>query len=484
LFGLLAAVVLAASARPAAAVPDFTPENNVIASTLTAQSIVPIITGGYRMYLTSGSYEVVSASSTNLVDWTLETGIRLTTSPASVDTTSITAVGVHVSTNADFYRMYYVGISSIGHWSILSATSTDGLTFGKESDFKVQVATGAGFIGQLYPFDVTTSQLSLFYIADVNGANTPSDYRVFSATSTDGGLSFSTTGVVMGGVQALGVAVSTLTDGRTRLFYTQPLSGNTTAGQVLSAISTNGLVFTAETGVRLSTASPVDLGPPIVLRSTESYRWRLFSTYTKSGSTVPFVSSALTRGPIIDSFTPARAYIGQTVSYSISGEVFNTAAAPTVQLSITSTPTFNAATVATTNDLTITGTFNLAGFSSGNYRLFVTNPDGVGTTLAGALSVQLPPGSVTVTDNLFRPLKGGQASIEIQIFQAGDVKVQLFTVTGGLVTTLYDGPMPSGSTTLTWPGRTSAGNYVASGVYLLSIDGPGIKTVKKIVVIK
>lgn len=476
--------VLAASARPAAAVPDFTPEGNLILSSFTAHSISPIATGGYRMYLTSGDYKVVSASSTDLVNWTFETGIRLTTSPASLDTSSITAVGVHLSTAGNFYRMYYVGISSLGYWSVLSATSTDGLVFGKESGYRLQVATGAGYIGQLAPFDVTASQLSLYYIADVNGARSPADFRVFAATSTDGGLSFSTTGVVMSGVQALGVSVSTLTDGRTRLYYTQPLTGSTTAGQLLSAISSNGASFTAESGTRLSTASPVDLGPPIVVRSTETYRWRVFSSYTQDGSTIPFVSSALTRTPVIDSFSPSQAFLGQTISYSITGEIFNNAVAPTVQLSVTSTPTYTAATTVAASDLSITGTFDLSAFTSDSYRVFVTNPDGVQAVKTSVLSVKLPPGSVAITDNLFRPLKGGRASIEVRIFQAGTVKLELYTVSGARVATLYDGPMPAGATTVTWAGRTSAGNVVASGVYLLAATGPGLKTVEKIVVIK
>jgi len=478
------ALCLAASARPAAAVPDFTPENNHIVSSLTAHAISPIATGGYRMYLTSGAYEIVSASSTNLVNWTMEPGIRLTTSAASLDTSSITAVAVHLSTSGNFYRMYYVGISSQGFWSVLSATSTNGLVFGKESGYRLQVATGAGFIGQLAPFDVSATQLSLFYIADENGAHSPSDFRVFAATSTDGGLSFSTTGVVLGGVQALGVAVSTLTDGRTRLYYTQPLSGNTTAGQLLSAISENGVSFTAESGTRLSTAAPTDLGPPLIVRSTETYRWRLFSTYTQDGSSIPFVSSALTRSPVIDSFTPSEAFTGQTISYTLAGEIFNNATAPTVSLSVTSTPTFTAASTVIASDLSLTGTFNLTGLDTGVYRVFAANPDGARGTLNAALTIKLPPGSVVITDNLFRPLKGGSAAIEVRIFQAGTVKVELYTVSGARVATLFDGPMPSGATTLNWAGRSSAGNVVASGVYLLSVSGPGLKTVQKIVVIK
>ncbi len=477
------AFCLAASARPAAAAPTFTNLHEVSITTHVAQSITPIITGGYRMYLTSGSYQIVSASSTDLVNWTLESGIRLTTSPASVDTSSITAVSVHMSTSSDFYRMYYVGISSVSKYSILSATSTDGLTFGKESAFKLQIATGAAHIGQLHAFDASPTELALFHVAENNNGNNPANYRVFVSTSNDGGLTFSTSALALGN-QALGVSVSTLTDGKTRMYYTQPLSGNATGAQVLSAISSNGLSFTAETGVRLSTTATTNIGPPIVYRSTNGFQWNLYSSFTQDGSSIAQVSRSLAKTPVINSFSPSQANKGQIgVAYTITGEIFDTTANPTLTFT-QSGSSFSFFTIATITDLQIDGTFDMNGIETGFVNLFVTNSDGGQGSATSVMEVKLPPGSVTIVDNLFRPLKGGSAAIEIQVSEAGDIVARLYSVSGTHVATLMDGPAPEGATNLTWNGRNASGAVVASGVYLLFVSGPGLNTVQKMVIIK
>ncbi|PCI37234.1 MAG: hypothetical protein COB53_07115 [Elusimicrobia bacterium] len=477
------AFCLAASVRPAAAVITYTNLHEVVATTLTAHSITPIIGGGYRMYLTSGSYHIASASSTDLVNWTLEPGIRLTTS-TDLDTSSITAVTVHLSTNADFYRMYYVGISSINLFNILSATSTDGLTFGKESAFNFQVATPTAHIGQLNAFDVTTGTMSLFYISDVNNGNNPADYRMFSSSSADGGISFNRPVAILSSTQALGVSVSTLTDGKTRIYYTTPLPGNTTAAQVLSGISTNGSAFTEEAGVRLATNTSTNIGPPIVIKSTNGYQWHLFSSFLQPGTTIAIVSRSLARTPVVKTFTPAKAVKGNvTENYAITGEIFDTTQTPIVTFT-QSGSTIGVLTTVVASDISITGTFATSGMKQDDpLSIFVDNSDGIGT-LASVLIIILPPGSVDITDNLFRPLKGGSAQIDIVIPEGGDLIVRLYTVSGSLVTTLYNGPAPVGRTVLNWPGRTSAGNVVSSGVYLLTVDGPNIRKVKKIVVIK
>ena len=140
--------------------------------------------------------------------------------------------------------------------------------------------------------------------------------------------------------------------------------------------------------------------------------------------------------------------------------------------------------IARPDDLTITGSFNPFGQPNGLWDAVVTNSDGQSGTLRRPLTIDVPPGEVSILDNLFRPLKGGTAKITVKLFQAGNVTARLYTANGGLVATLYDGPAPVGNTTFTWPGKTSLGNMVASGVYLLRLTGPAIDTTERIVVIK
>ncbi|MBI3300161.1 MAG: hypothetical protein HYZ75_18495 [Elusimicrobia bacterium] len=477
LWGAAAAVALA---RPAAAAPTFTPSRAVALSSASVQAVVPIPTG-FRMYLTSGPYHVVSATSTDHSTWSFEAGIRLSTGLSTLDTSSITAVGVIKATDpTDGWLMYYVAVDTHGVYRVLSATSTDGLSWGKQAG--VRLTNGGGFIGSLSPFQTSEALLRLYYVADQDGLGLSTGYRVHSASSVNGGVALSTEGVALT-VNAYAVSATTITGGKTRLYYTAPLLGSTTASQILSATASDGLSFIAESGVRLSTdAAASALLGLVVVRATEPWRWRLFSDYTVNGTTQSIVSHALTVVPVIDTFTPRRTQQGQAaVSYAMTGEVFSPAPSVGFILSLT---TFNATTAIRADDTAISGTLSTLNRSAGLYDVAAVNADGQSGRLDNFFEIELPPGQVTILDNLIRPLRGGVSTITVEIFEPGEVTLRLYTVEGGLVATLFQGPMPAGQTALTWNGRTPAGSVVASGVYLLSARGPKLNTVEKIVVIK
>lgn len=480
LLGVAAALALA---RPAAAVPSFVSSNTVLSSTLTVQSIVALGNGNYRMYVTSGSFRVLSAISNDQVVWSTEAGIRLSTGVGGSDASSITAVGVVQSTDPALgWRMYYVGVDAGGLYRVLSASSTDGLGWTKQTTTHVVNNAGRGFIGSLSPFQASSTLLRLYYVADKDGLNVPAGFQVHSASSTDGGVNFSTEGVTLA-ANAYAVSATTITGGKTRIFFTNPLTGSTTAAQVLSATASDGLSFTQESGTRLSTSSSVSaLLGLAVLRATETWRWRMFTSYTVGGTTSAFIAHALTQIPVVDSFTPRLTLKGQaSVAYTVTGEIFSPAPAVSFVLSAS---TFNAATVVRTDDTALFGTLSTVNRSAGRYTAAVTNSDGQSGLLDSILEIELPPGQVSILDNLFRPLKGGKAAITVDIFDPGDVTLRLYTVDGGLVATIYQGPLPAGPSTFNWNGRTPSGSVVASGVYLLHAQGPKLNTVERIVVIK
>ena len=62
--------------------------------------------------------------------------------------------------------------------------------------------------------------------------------------------------------------------------------------------------------------------------------------------------------------------------------------------------------------------------------------------------------------------------------------LKLYTLSGALVGTLFDGDVPAGKGSVDWFGNNSAGNRVASGVYLVHMAGPGVDKTQKIVVVK
>jgi Zn-dependent metalloprotease len=93
-------------------------------------------------------------------------------------------------------------------------------------------------------------------------------------------------------------------------------------------------------------------------------------------------------------------------------------------------------------------------------------------------------GSVTAYNNVFNPMKGQQAILKWSVASAGRMTMTVFTVIGERVTTIIDEQVPAGLGSVNWNGRNSAGNYVASGVYIVRVQGPGVDDTEKVVVIK
>jgi hypothetical protein len=193
-------------------------------------------------------------------------------------------------------------------------------------------------------------------------------------------------------------------------------------------------------------------------------------------------ASALTRIPVIESFTPTTMMKSQSnVPFTITGEIMTANA--TAQFA-QGPSTITATNLSAVSDLQLTGIVDPFGQAQGRYDLTLTHPAGYQATSPWALTIELPPGVITIVDNLFRPLRGQSATISVEIAEAGNVTLDLYTVDGGHVATLYDGPMPLGTTSVSWAGKTAAGSTVASGVYLLSVQAPKLKSVERIVVIK
>ena len=125
----------------------------------------------------------------------------------------------------------------------------------------------------------------------------------------------------------------------------------------------------------------------------------------------------------------------------------------------------------------------------GTVYLEVFGYDVLGSTVSLGVSNALNltgsgAGSLTAYNNLFDPLKGQQAVIKYSTSGSGTMKLVIYTVLGEPVTTLFDGPVPEGMGSINWNGRNSAGNVVASGVYIVRGRGPGIDSTQKIVVVK
>jgi hypothetical protein len=126
--------------------------------------------------------------------------------------------------------------------------------------------------------------------------------------------------------------------------------------------------------------------------------------------------------------------------------------------------------------------------SVGTVYLEVFATDVHGTTssmgLSNPLNLSDDQAELAAYNNLINPMLGQQATIKYGVSGSGRLTVKLYTVTGRLVFTLFDGNVSSGKGSINWNGQNGAGNYVASGIYVVRAVGPGLNSTAKIAVVK
>jgi hypothetical protein len=476
------------------AAPIFVEEVGVRLSSAVLQGATAgQISGSAHFYYLRGSSAVFSATTPDSgQSFIADAGVRLSTMTQPVlAISSITGLCV-LPLSGGGWRMLYSAISTnsagASIYGIYSATSTDGLAWA--NDTGTRLSGGTGFVGSPSLVNLGANQWRLYYTANNDGTTVRANRRLFTALSSDQGRDFGSSVTIAGFNSQVGeVAAIARTDGRVRLFYTAPLTGSTTNSTIISALSSdaNGTSFAAEgaSGVSTTAASGF-LSSPFVLRSTETWRWKLYYDYTPFPVAVSSanVFSATVFAPDPGFLSPSTVLNSGASGLTINGEIFQgPTPPPTLQLS-QGNVNVSGTNVGCTNDQTLTATFNMTGQAIGYWNLTVVNANGTSAILPNALNVTFPNGSVTLTDNLLRPRNGTKTKIVIETFNPGPLAVKIYTTTGGLVNTLFDSYAPMGVTTLLWDGTTAAGHTVASGVYLLETVGQKLTSGEKIVVIK
>jgi len=480
---LAAVLLLLGAAGAARATPVFNPENPVVFSSAVPQAF----TGAYpslRMYFirASSQIEVGSALSADGISWVEDAPAgRLSTGTLpSVSASSITGCGVLPLTGGGF-RMEYAIQSTTNAFRIHSATSADGLAWANEAG--VRVDNGGTYLGSPKVVKLNDGSWRLYY---VSGA--PASARqVLTARSFDQGLTWSAPTVAVS-TTAFEVGAGVLTNGLVRVFYTQPVGGASSATVVASVLSgdVNGSAYNAENGLRLSTASASGtLSSPVPVRSTDTFRWRLYYDFYGPGViSTGDVHTALTGPPAPTSITPSYVLnLQSTVAFTVAGEVFSLTP-PSAVLSMSGQPNLLPSGLTRVDDQTLTMSFNVLGQNVGRWDLTVTNADGRATTLPAALFIDFAGGSIGLVNNLLRPRNGVPTTITVTTYNAGHLLLRLHALDGRPVRTLYDAPLAKGILTLTWDGLDATGAPVASGVYLLHAVGPKINLKSKIVVIR
>lgn len=75
-------------------------------------------------------------------------------------------------------------------------------------------------------------------------------------------------------------------------------------------------------------------------------------------------------------------------------------------------------------------------------------------------------------------------TIKYTIPKAGNVKIEIYDITGRLVTTLVNANQATGTYSVVWNGRNSSGQQVGSGIYLYRLQAKDFVAVKKMVMLK
>jgi hypothetical protein len=328
----------------------------------------------------------------------------------------------------------YVGVNQsapIGATNFVSATAVvTGFTTGINA-----IGTGSAvsnFLAIGSATMVSSGQSSLGYTPGSN-ENIYGDYQISAAP---GPLTFSYTtnagtmhSAQMVEIQGVGCATSTSTStpSPTRTGSASPTATPTTSG-----------TFTAS-------PTPTDTHSP---------------TFTVS----PTPTSTMTR-----TFTPTRTFT--------SSPTISSTASPTRTATPTNTPRPSASP---TRSATETATPKPSATP-----LPTQTPVPTATPVFTAKATPTPALSAVLDRNIFRPAMGQPLGIAFIPPEAGFVTVRIFNLNGANVFTPFDAPVAMGAWVQAhWNGNNPQGQSVANGVYFVSIQGAGLHTVKKVVLIK
>jgi hypothetical protein len=87
--------------------------------------------------------------------------------------------------------------------------------------------------------------------------------------------------------------------------------------------------------------------------------------------------------------------------------------------------------------------------------------------------------------NVFRPLTGRPLAISFKAPGDGFVTVRVFNVYGEKVREPYAQTLRAGQwVQATWDGRNAEGQGVGAGIYIVSVQGAGLRSLLKVVLIK
>ena len=104
---------------------------------------------------------------------------------------------------------------------------------------------------------------------------------------------------------------------------------------------------------------------------------------------------------------------------------------------------------------------------------------------AGLIAFTMGSEHAFTSANVFNPSQGGKLDISFKSDNNDHVTVRIFNVAGSLVRPLLEMDVLQGVLyAASWDGKNGDGTMVASGLYIISVHGSGVHTLRKVVVLK
>jgi hypothetical protein len=130
-------------------------------------------------------------------------------------------------------------------------------------------------------------------------------------------------------------------------------------------------------------------------------------------------------------------------------------------------------------------TAGIGGFPVGDLNWF---PDKLDEWANSSLSinediVDIAPSSFNLKQNYPNPFNPS-TNIEFEMMVQSDIKIEIFDVTGGYITTLYKGFAGPGVHKLTWNGINDKGQIISSGVYFYKMTADNFVQTRKLLFAK
>jgi hypothetical protein len=112
------------------------------------------------------------------------------------------------------------------------------------------------------------------------------------------------------------------------------------------------------------------------------------------------------------------------------------------------------------------------------------NPDNFVNFKVNTGETKYQRSGATILSNVINPAKGEKAVLHYILTRGGQVTIQVFTLDGNLVQSLYRGSREAGEYDAVWDGKNRGGNIVARGMYFVRIVAPDIDEIRKVMVVK